>query len=40
MIVANLGVALAEIGIETIIVDTDLRRPTQHEIFTSATTSA
>jgi succinoglycan biosynthesis transport protein ExoP len=32
-IVANLGVALAEVGIETIIVDIDLRRPTQHEIF-------
>jgi capsular exopolysaccharide synthesis family protein len=33
LIVANLGVALAEVGIETIIVDIDLRRPTQHEIF-------
>jgi capsular exopolysaccharide synthesis family protein len=33
MIVANLGVALAQIGVETLIVDADLRRPTQHEIF-------
>ena len=33
MVAANLGVALAEVGIETIIVDADLRRPTQHEIF-------
>lgn len=32
-IVANLGVALAKVGIETLIVDADLRRPTQHEIF-------
>ena len=33
MIVANLGVALAKVGIETLIVDADLRRPSQHEIF-------
>ncbi|HJZ35430.1 MAG TPA: polysaccharide biosynthesis tyrosine autokinase [Solirubrobacterales bacterium] len=33
MIVANLGVALAQIGVETLIVDADLRRPSQHEIF-------
>jgi succinoglycan biosynthesis transport protein ExoP len=33
LIVANLGVALAQIGIETLIVDADLRRPSQHEIF-------
>jgi capsular exopolysaccharide synthesis family protein len=32
-IVANLGVALAQVGIETIVVDADLRRPSQHEIF-------
>jgi capsular exopolysaccharide synthesis family protein len=32
-IVANLGVALAQVGIETLIVDADLRRPSQHEIF-------
>jgi len=31
--VANLGVALAQVGIETLIVDADLRRPTQHNIF-------
>lgn len=31
--VANLGVALAQVGIETLIVDADLRRPTQHKIF-------
>jgi len=31
--VANLGVALAQVGIETLIVDADLRRPTQHMIF-------
>ena len=30
---ANLGVALAQVGIETLIVDGDLRRPTQHRIF-------
>jgi capsular exopolysaccharide synthesis family protein len=33
MIVANLGVALAQLGIETMIVDADLRQPRQHEIF-------
>jgi tyrosine-protein kinase len=32
-IVANLGVALAQVGIRTLIVDADLRRPSQHEIF-------
>lgn len=32
-VVANLGVALAQVGIETLIVDADLRRPTQHKIF-------
>jgi|GEM_PF-2468205 len=33
LLVANLGVALAQIGVETLIVDGDLRRPSQHEIF-------
>jgi capsular exopolysaccharide synthesis family protein len=32
-VVANLGVAFAQIGVETIIVDADLRRPRQHAIF-------
>ncbi len=32
-IVANLGVVLAQAGLKTIIVDTDLRRPVQQEIF-------
>ena len=32
-VVANLGVAFAQIGVETIIVDADLRRPRQHQIF-------
>jgi capsular exopolysaccharide synthesis family protein len=32
-VVANLGIATAQIGIETIIVDADLRRPRQHQIF-------
>jgi capsular exopolysaccharide synthesis family protein len=32
-VVANLGTALAQIGIDTVIVDADLRRPTQHRIF-------
>ena len=32
-IVANLGAALAQIGVDTVIVDADLRRPTQHKIF-------
>ena len=32
-IVANLGIALGQVGIETIIVDGDLRRPRQHRIF-------
>ena len=32
-VVANLGIAVAQIGIDTIIVDADLRRPMQHEIF-------
>lgn len=30
---ANLGVAMAKLGLETVVVDTDLRRPTQHQIF-------
>jgi len=33
LLVANLGVALAQIGVETLIVDADLRRPSQHNIF-------
>ncbi len=32
-IVANLGVAFAQVGVETLIVDADLRRPFQHRIF-------
>jgi len=32
-IVANLGVALGQIGVDTVIVDGDLRRPQQHKIF-------
>jgi len=32
--VANLGVVMAQAGLKTIIVDTDLRRPVQHQIFT------
>lgn len=32
-ITANLGIALGQVGIETIIVDGDLRRPRQHRIF-------
>jgi capsular exopolysaccharide synthesis family protein len=32
-IVANLGIALGQVGIETVIVDGDLRRPRQHRIF-------
>jgi capsular exopolysaccharide synthesis family protein len=32
-VVANLGAALAQIGIDTVIVDADLRRPNQHKIF-------
>lgn len=32
-IVANLGIALGQVGIETLIVDGDLRRPRQHRIF-------
>jgi capsular exopolysaccharide synthesis family protein len=31
--VANLGVALGQVGVETVIVDADFRRPRQHEIF-------
>lgn len=31
--VANLGIAMARAGLETIIVDADLRRPAQHKIF-------
>lgn len=30
---ANLGVVMAQAGFETIIIDADLRKPTQHEIF-------
>ena len=33
VLVANLGVALSQLGIETLIVDADLRRPRQHLIF-------
>lgn len=33
MIVANLGIAFAQVGVETVIVDADLRRAAQHEIF-------
>jgi capsular exopolysaccharide synthesis family protein len=32
-VVANLGVALAQLGIKTVIVDADLHQPRQHEIF-------
>jgi capsular exopolysaccharide synthesis family protein len=32
-VVANLGVALAQVGVQTLIVDADLRRPVQHVIF-------
>ena len=32
-VVANLGIAFAQVGVETLIVDADLRRPIQHEIF-------
>lgn len=32
-VVANLGVALGQVGIETVIVDADFRRPRQHHIF-------
>lgn len=32
-VVANLGVAFAQIGVYTAILDADLRRPAQHEIF-------
>ena len=32
-VVANLGVALSQVGIETVIVDADFRRPRQHHIF-------
>jgi len=32
-VTANLATALAQIGVETVIVDADLRRPTQHKIF-------
>jgi polysaccharide biosynthesis transport protein len=32
-IVANLAVAFAQVGVRTAIVDADLRRPAQHEIF-------
>jgi non-specific protein-tyrosine kinase len=31
--VANLGIVMAQAGLKTVIVDADLRRPTQHEIF-------
>jgi polysaccharide biosynthesis transport protein len=33
VLVANLGVALSQLGVETLIVDADLRRPRQHQIF-------
>jgi succinoglycan biosynthesis transport protein ExoP len=32
-VVANLGAALAQIGVDTVIVDADLRRPQQHKVF-------
>jgi capsular exopolysaccharide synthesis family protein len=32
-VVANLGVALGQLGVPTVIVDADLRRPRQHVIF-------
>src|SRR5215210_4217267 len=32
-IVANLGVAFAQVGVETLILDADLRRPFQHNLF-------
>jgi capsular exopolysaccharide synthesis family protein len=32
-ITANLGIAMAQAGHKTVIVDADLRRPSQHEIF-------
>lgn len=32
--VANLGIVIAQAGLKTIILDTDLRRPVQHQIFT------
>jgi capsular exopolysaccharide synthesis family protein len=32
-VVANLGTALAQIGVDCVIVDADLRRPTQHKVF-------
>lgn len=32
-VVANLAIALGQVGIETIVVDGDLRRPRQHRIF-------
>ena len=33
MVVASLGVAFAQVGVQTVIVDADLRRPSQHRIF-------
>jgi polysaccharide biosynthesis transport protein len=32
-IVANLGIAFAQVGVETLILDADLRRPFQHNLF-------
>ena len=32
-VVANLALAFSQVGVETVIVDADLRRPRQHEIF-------
>jgi succinoglycan biosynthesis transport protein ExoP len=32
-IVANLGIAFAQVGIETLVLDADLRRPYQHHVF-------
>jgi succinoglycan biosynthesis transport protein ExoP len=32
-VVANLAIALGQVGVRTLIVDADLRRPRQHEIF-------
>jgi capsular exopolysaccharide synthesis family protein len=31
--VANIGVVMAQSGVRTVIIDADLRRPTQHQIF-------
>jgi capsular exopolysaccharide synthesis family protein len=33
IVVASLGVAFAQVGVQTVIVDADLRRPAQHRLF-------